>query len=362
MELLYSRFDQMVKKYPNNVAVIYLGEKFTYRRLNELSLRFALSLRDLGVNKGDKVILYLPNSIQWIIAFLGILRIGAIAVPVSPIYTSYEIRYMLNDSGAETIICQDTNFCYVSDIIDETPLKRVIVTNLADLLPFWKRAIGYLFDKIPEGKVKKENRVYSFKSLLKNKPLSSFPEIDPYRDLAYILYTGGTTGKPKGVPGNHAGMTSYMKDIIENVVKGYLLEGKDIYICINPLFHIMSLGLFMTIGLGMGNTTIVMPIPQIDAILFAIERYKVRWFLGVPALYRMILENDRIDYYDLSSLRYCFCGGDTLPSEVYRRWKERFGIPIYQVYGSTEAGHVSYSPLDKEPEPMCVGKPLKSKL
>jgi long-chain acyl-CoA synthetase len=305
--------------------------------------------------------LYIPNCIQWVVAFLGIVRIGAVVVPVSPIYTSYEISYMLNDSGAETIICQDTNFCYVSDVIDKTPLKRVIVTNLAELLPFWKRAIGYLFDKIPKGEVKKEKNVYSFKRLLKAPVLSQFPDIDPKRDLIYILYTGGTTGMPKGVPGNHAGMTSYMQDILEDVVKGYLMEGKDRYICVSPLFHIMSLGFFMTIGLSMGNTTILMPIPQVDAILAAIERYKVRWFLGVPALYRMILENDRLDCYDLSSLKYCFCGGDVLPSEVFRRWKERFGIPIYQVYGSTEAGHVSYSRLDKEPEPMCIGKPLKSR-
>ena len=363
--LIHGRFEHMVKKHPDNIAVIYLGERFTYKKLNKLSLSFAASLMELGIKEGDRIMLYLPNSIQWIIAFLGILKIGAVAVPVSPIYTSYEIRYMLNDSGAETIICQDTNFCYVEDIYDETPLKRIIFTNIAELLPAWKRAIGHLFDKIPDGKVKKGKNVLRFKDLIRTPGTRSLPDassyVDPEKDLTYILYTGGTTGDPKGVPGNHAGMTSYMEDILGDVVKEHLLEGKDSYICINPLFHIMSLGFFMTIGLSMGNTTVVMPIPQIDAILSAIERYRVRWFLGVPALYRMILENDRLDYYDLSSVKYCFCGGDVLPTEVYRRWKERFHIPIYQVYGSTEAGHVSYSPLDKEPEPMCVGKPLKSR-
>jgi len=172
MELIFNGFDQMTEKYPDNVAVIYLGEKFTYRELKELSLRFASSLKELGVNKGDKVMLYIPNSIQWVIAFLGILRIGAVVVPVSPIYTSYEIRYMLNDCRAETIICQDTNFCYVADIIDKTPLKRVIVTNLADLLPWWKRLVGYLFDKIPEGKVKKERGIHY---LLEERSLDSLP-------------------------------------------------------------------------------------------------------------------------------------------------------------------------------------------
>ena len=104
-----------------------------------------------------------------------------------------------------------------------------------------------------------------------------------------------------------------------------------------------------------------MPAPQIDAVLETIERYKARWFLGVPALYRMILENDRLDRYDLGSLTYCYCGGDVLPLEVFNRWKERFGIPIYQVYGSTEAGHVTYSRIDGHPSPTTIGHPLKSR-
>jgi long-chain acyl-CoA synthetase len=104
-----------------------------------------------------------------------------------------------------------------------------------------------------------------------------------------------------------------------------------------------------------------MPSPQVDAILKAIQRNRVRWFLGVPALYRMILENDRLDRYNLKTLRYCYCGGDVLPIEVYNRWKGEFGIPIYQVYGSTEVGHVTYSRLDKDPENLSVGKPLKSR-
>jgi long-chain acyl-CoA synthetase len=130
---------------------------------------------------------------------------------------------------------------------------------------------------------------------------------------------------------------------------------------VNPLFHIMALGLFMSLGLNKGNMTLLMPAPQIDAILDSIQHYKVRWLLGVPALYRMILENDRIDYYDLSSLNYCYCGGDVLPVEVFNRWRDRFGIPIYQVYGSTEAGHVTYSRIEMEPKANTVGLPLKSR-
>ncbi len=360
-ELTFTRFDQMSERYPDNIAVIYLGERFSFSRLRNLSERFSSALIDLGVKKGDRVMIYIPNCIQWIIAFLGIQKIGAVIVPVSPIYTSHELDYMINDSGAETIICQDTNFCYAKEVFANAALKRIIVTNLVDLLPFWKRHFGVLFDKIPHGKVDRSEGVYSFSALLDQPPLKASIEMNPAKDLSYILYTGGTTGFPKGVPGNHIGMVSYVNDVTDDVAGNHLKEGEDVYIAVNPLFHIMALGLFMSLGLNKGNTTALMPIPQIDAILETIQRCCVRWFLGVPALYRMVLENDRLEQYDLSSLRYCYCGGDVLPLEVFNRWKERFGIPIYQVYGSTEAGHVTYSRINEDPKPTTLGLPLKSR-
>jgi long-chain acyl-CoA synthetase len=360
-ELTFTQFERMSEKYPDRPAIIYLGEKFTFTRLRNLINRFGTALRHLGVRKGDKVVLYITNSAQWVISFFAIQKIGAVVVPVAPIYTSFEIEYMINDSGAETIICLDTNFGYVQDVFSKTSLKRAIVTNLVDILPLWKRTVGFLFDKIPNGIVKKGENVHFFKDLIKQSPEKLDVEIDPWEDLSYILYTGGTTGFPKGVPGNHMGMTSYVRDVMTDVAGGYIEEGKDTYIAINPLFHIMALGLFVAIGLNYGSTTIIMPVPQVDAILRAIEKYRVRWMLGVPALYRMILENDRLDQYDLSSLKYCYCGGDVLPIEVFKRWKEHLDVSIYQVYGSTEAGHVTYSRLDREPELTSIGLPLKTR-
>ena len=361
-ELSFSRFDQMSEKYPENTAVLYLGERFTYKTLRNLSERFAGGLQQSGVKKGDKVLLYIPNCIQWVVAYLGIQKAGAVLVPVSPIYTSHEIEYMINNSGAETIICMDTNFGYVKETFNGSCLKQAIVTNLVDLLPAWKRAVGFLFDKVPNGKVDYDDKVLSFKSILKTEPLIKAVEIDPVNDLSYILYTGGTTGFPKGVPGNHIGSTSYINDVTNDVAGEYLKEGEDVYIGINPLFHIMALGFFMAVGLNKGNMVVLMPQPQVDAILESIQRYKVRWFLGVPALYRIILENDRTDQYNLSALKYCFCGGDVLPGKVMHRFREKYDLPIYQVYGSTEVGHVTYSKIGSEPTSgSSIGYPLKSR-
>lgn len=361
-EFTFTRFEQACVKYPNNTAIVFLGEKFTFTELKDLVDRFATGLAGLGIKRGDRIILYLSNSVQLVIAFLAAQKIGAVVVLVAPIYTSHEIEYMVNDSGAETVICHDTNFGYVKEILGNTGLKRVIVTNILDMVSWPKRVIAVLFDKVPHGKVRGGSETISFRSLLKSDPRPPQVELDPEKDLSYILYTGGTTGFPKGVPGNHWGHTSYCNDVTDVVFAGHVRPGEDTYIAINPLFHIMALGLFLGLGLNSGNMTVLMPVPQVDAILAAIERYRIRWMLGVPALFRMILENDRQDLYDLSSLRYCYCGGDALPREVLARWKERVGTPIYQVYGSTEAGHITYSRLDAgDPQPMSIGVPLPSR-
>ncbi len=361
-ELTFSRFEKAVEKYPRHTALVFLGQRFSFAKLKELSDRFATGLSRLGIRKGDRVMLYLSNSVQLVVAFLAAQKIGAVVVLVSPIYTSHELEYMAKDAGAKAVICHDSNFGYVREIVDRTGLELVIVTRLLDLVSPLKRLVAAMFDRAPTGKVEKSPGVHWFKSLLKNPPRPPRVEIDPVADLSYILYTGGTTGFPKGVPGNHWGQTSYVNDISDQVFKGFAKKGGDVYIAINPLFHIMALGLFMALGLNLGNTTVLMPVPQVDAILSAIERYRVRWMLGVPALYRMILENDRLQQYDLSSLKYCYCGGDVLPREVMARWKEHLGVPIYQVYGSTEAGHVTYSRLDQgDPPLMSVGHPLPSR-
>lgn len=185
-------------------------------------------------------------------------------------------------------------------------------------------------------------------------------EINPREHLAYILYTGGTMGVPKGVPGTHSGMVSYIKDMYD-VTEGFVSEGNDVFVLVNPLFHIMAEMMFTGLGLTVGNSTVIMPQPVTDAILESVQKYKATLFLGTPALYRMLLENDRLDRYDISTLKYCWSGGDVLPEEVFNRFKELIHHPIYQVYGSTETGGLTLSPMDKEPTARSLGKPFPSR-
>jgi len=360
-EQVISGFHRACDAYPDRTALIYLGEKFSYSRLRELIDRFAYALYHLGVRVNDKVMIYLPNCPQFLIGYFGAQQIGAIPVPVSPIYTPHEIRYLINDAGAETVLCQDTNFRYVQEVFPDTCLKRAIITTYVDLIPLYKRVIGFLFDKIPNGITEKGDNIFSFKQLIREYPPNP-PKLDirPSEHLSYILYTGGTTGFPKGCIATHSGMVSFVNEIRE-VGEGHILDGEEVFIMVNPLFHQLAQGIILGMVLTRGNTAVLMPIPQVDAILDAVERYRGTLFLGAPTLYRMILENDRLDLFDLSSLKYCWSGGDVLPLEVFHRWREKFHVPIYQAYGSTEVGFTAMSPLDREPVPGSVGLPFPSR-
>ncbi len=360
-EQVISGFERFAESFPDKTAIIFLGTRFTYAELRALIYRFATALADMGVKDNDKVAIYLPNCPQWVAAYLGAQKIGAVPVPISPIYTPYEIKYMLNDSGAETIVCQDTNYGYVKEVFPHTPLKRAVVTNLIELLPPARRIAGRLFDRAPHGVVARDDRLFLFRDLIRKFPAAPpTVAIDPREHLAYILYTGGTTGMPKGVPGTHSGMVSYILDLYD-AIGPYVSEGNEILILVNPLFHIMGKGTFMGIALSIGNPTIIMPLPLVDAILEAIQRYKATLLLGVPTLYRMILECDRLDTYDLSSLRHCWSGGDVLPAEVFTRFRKFTRFPIRQVYGSTETGHLTFGTTSKEITATSLGRPFPSR-
>jgi len=360
---IYSTFAATAERYADKTAVYYLGTRFNYRNLKDLSERFAAALAANGVQPGQRVMLYIPNSIHWMVSWLGIQKVGAVAVPITPIYTPHDVNYIANDSEAEAIVCADTNFGYVTSILPETNIKKVIVAKMADLLPWWKRLFGFMFDIIPRGKIALGDNTYSLRSLLTQHRDPSAPLSNNERNgdaIAEILYTGGTTKFPKGVPFTHnlflvsadeqIRMSEPLIPVEENVIMGNA-----------PLFHILG----QTCGLAAlltGGSLILQPRINLDATFDAIQRCRASTMIGVPALYRMMLEHDRLEQYDLSSLRYCFSGGDVLPIEVSKRWQEKFGIPIYQGYGATETcGGVSMCPVATASPPKSVGRVVESK-
>ncbi|OPY76786.1 MAG: Long-chain-fatty-acid--CoA ligase [Syntrophorhabdus sp. PtaU1.Bin058] len=356
----YQIFEETVNRYRGRPAVRYLGETFHYIDIFAFVERLSTGFTALGLKRRDKIILYMPNTPQWIISWLAIQKIGGVVIPIAPIYTPRDLRYIAGDSGARTIICADTNFGYAKELKEEGTLDTVIVTGMADLLPRYKWLIGKAFDRIPEGRIEKGAGIYELADLMKTRTTMEGAPVSEDETLE-MLYTGGTTKNPKGVPISHALFLESVKaqlDVSASVTPppdNVVLQG-------GPLFHILG----QVFGLGplciTGDCVIIMPKVSIDAFLYYVQTYKAKTFFGVPALYRMILEHDRLDFYDISSLTYCFSGGDVLPQETARRWKERFGKRIYEGYGATETcGGVTMPTVMEEIPPGSIGKALSIK-
>ena len=353
---VYEVFEKVAEGRPDKTALIYLGERYTFAKIKDLADRLATSLSELGVKRGDRAVIYLPHTPQWIITWLSLTRLGAIPVPITPIYTPRDIKYIIDNSGAETIFCMDTNFGYVAQVLPETKLKRVVVTTMDELLPWTKRVFGKIFDKVPHGDFSLDENVFTFKSLLKGKTPPPPPRLSlEERPMLEILYTGGTTGFPKGVPINHA---IFLQSVREQrrASEPLIPIGEDVVVQGGALYHILG----QAVGLGAilhGETLILLPRMNIDGLLDHIQRFKATTLFGVPALFRMILEHDRVDQYDLSSLKYVFSGGDVLPLEVAERWYKKFGKPIYQGYGATETcGGVALTPAGQPFPKGATGK------
>jgi long-chain acyl-CoA synthetase len=352
-DTIYGCFKETAKAFPDGTALIYLNERFSYRELEEMALRFAGSLLRLGIGEGDKVVLYLFNMPQTIIAWLALERLGAVAVPVAPVYSSQDLRYLVNDAGARGIVCMDSNFNYVNEILPDTPLERVIITNMLDLVPWWKRWIARGFDRVSKGTMPSGKEISSFTEMLKKgrpSDLPGFRETGGER-TALILYTGGTTGFPKGVPLSE-GIFLYRVREWRSASEAVVPIGRGITLLAAPLYHIIGEMDAMGPLIVGGEPLIMLPRVVLDALFDHAGRYRATTMFAVPALYRMLLEHDRVDLYDMSSLRYCGTGGDVLPPEVGVRWLAKFKTPLYQGYGTTEfCGAISMSYAEDGPPP-----------
>ncbi len=359
---IYSLFEKTAEKYPDNTAVVYIGTRYSYSKIKEMAERLSVSLSEQGVHPGEKIILYIPNSIHWIVSWLAVMRLGAVTVPITPIYTPHDIEFIANDSQAETIICGDTNFGYVTRVLSNTNLQRVVICGLTDMLPAYKRLFGFLYDIVPGGAVEYDRNTFSLRKLLsrKHRDTTLPPHDFKGTDLCQILYTGGTIKHPKGVPMTHRLFLTSSHEQITTSNPLFMPEDNVIFAGA-PLFHILGQACSLSIILH-GGTLIVQPKVNLDATFASIERFRAKTLIAVPTMYRMILEHDRLDKYDLSSLEYCFSAGDVLPVEVRNRWIEVFDKPIYQGYGATETcGGVTMTPLDIKSPPKTVGRVLPSK-
>ncbi|MDH5450382.1 MAG: long-chain fatty acid--CoA ligase [Candidatus Bathyarchaeota archaeon] len=349
--------DEAVKKWGNTTAVIFYGNKIKHREIHELSSRFATALHDLGVKKGDKVAILLPNCPQFIIAYLGILRLGAVASSMSPLYTPREIKHQLNDSGSKNIVCLDLLYEKVERVWEETELEHAIVTSIADYLPSRGRFFGRIGGKTLSVEIKQRPGVLMFQDLIKKHPPSPPKvEIDPKTDVAALPYTGGTTGMPKGAVLTHHNIVAIQEEMRRFFPD--VEDGKECTVAVLPFYHIYGQSVVMLTGAIRGGMAILFARPDLKDIIAAMEQYGATLFYGVPTLYKYFIGIKRARRFNWKKLKYIFCGADTLHEEVRRDWMRFMGKEIREGYGLTETTAVTHTNPPGRNKPGSFGVPL----
>ena len=356
------RFDQMAVKYSNKIALIFYGKKISYRELKELSDRFAGALADLGVAKGDTVALYLLNSPQYVIAYFGALKAGAKITPISPVYTSKEVKHQLTDSEAGTVVCEDILYDNVERC--GLDLDTVILSNIGDFLPKLKKLFGkaamskaYQGHSAPTPEMIEQAGLHSFSDLLKKyPPQPPDVKIDPKKDLATLPYTGGTTGLPKAAMLTHYNMVSLQQQVMS--FWPFFEEGNETVMAFLPFFHIYGQVVLMLGGLTQGHTLVLFTTPDLDDILTAVERYQASAFYGVPTLYEYLKEHDKTDRVNWKRMKAIVCGADTLHESTIEGWERRTGTKILEGYGMTETTAVSHTSPYQRPKSGSFGVPI----
>ena len=340
-------FDEATARAPERPAVVFYGRSITYRELREASDRLACALAELGVKKGDRVALYLLNSPQFIIAYFAALKCGATVTPISPVYTSHEIRYQIEDSGARAIVCQDILYEKVAKC--GAQLDLVVVTNVNEYLPALKRLFGKKAD-VP-------GKVHWLQDLLKKYPARPpTVNLDPQRDLAALPYTGGTTGNPKGVMLTHYNLVA--AQVMGQAAFPVFEQGKEVILAFLPFFHIYGQVVIMLQGLCQGHLLVLFTSPDTEAILEAMERYRATVFYGVPTLYEYLKDHKDTNKADWKRLKLIVSGADTLHESTMQGWSQRTGSSITEGYGLSECCATSHiNPLNR-PKSGSFGCPI----
>ncbi len=337
-----------------------VGGKLTYKQLNELVDRLATALYQLGVRKGDRVAVMLPNSPHYIISFFAAMRIGAIVVNVNPTYTSRELQHQLSDAGAETIIMLNLFWPKLREVRPETPVKRVIVAHIFDTLGFPSNFLVKSSQRrTPEWvDVHPEQDTFFFAHLLeKYGPTPPKVNIDP-DDTALFQYTGGTTGLPKAAMLSHRNLVANTLQVNAWLVNGK--PGAEKMMAAIPFFHVYGMTVAMLYGIYLGMEIIIVPNPRpIDNVMSVMQKERATLYPGVPAMYIGIINHPKVAEYDLKSIKACISGSAPLPMEVQERFGQITGGRLVEGFGMTEASPVTHcNPVFGRRKAGSIGVPL----
>lgn len=333
------------QKKPHTIAIRFLGKSLTYKELYEATLSFANSLRQMGLQVGDRVSIMLPNCPQAVIGYYGVMLAGGIVVQTNPLYVERELQHQLNDSGAETILALDLVYPKVAAVRSKTPLKNVIITSIKDYLPFPKNVLYPLVQKKQGIKVniKYGEEIKSFAQLVKQGDITPIHVEQQPDDVALLQYTGGTTGLPKGVMLTHRNLVVNTYQCAQWLYKAEY--GNERSLGIVPFFHVYGMTVVMNLTISLASSMILLPKFDVDDALKTIHKEKPTLFSGAPTMYIALLNHPEIRKYDLSSIKACLSGSAPLPVEVQQKFEEITKGRLVEGYGLTETSPVTHANL-----------------
>ncbi|WP_102345340.1 AMP-binding protein [Bacillus sp. Marseille-P3661] len=337
--------EKAMKTVPHKKAIHFLGKELTYKELYESSLKFANFLKSLGVQKGDRVSIMLPNCPQSVISYYGILMAGGIVVQTNPMYTERELQYQIDDSGSKWIVCLDLLFPKVSKVKTITRLEHIIVTTISDYLPFPKNLIYPFIQKKKHGikvEISEGPTTHLFKNALSTSTSDKIPlDISPKEDIALLQYTGGTTGQAKGVMLTHLNLVANTTMCLKWMYK--MKEGEERILGILPFFHVFGMTCVMNFSIMFTSTMILLPKFDAEETLKTIAKLKPTIFPGAPTIFIALLNHSNIKDYDLASINTCLSGSAPLPLEIQEKFETVTGGKLVEGYGLTEASPVTHA-------------------
>ncbi len=351
--------DDTVGKFPSRPCMDFLGKTYTYAELGSLVDRAAAGFRKLGVDKGVRVGLFLPNCPQFIIAYFGILKAGGTVVNYSPLYSEEELRHQIDDSGTTIMVTLGLKALYpkMAAMLDGGRLKSLVVGNLQDVLPFPKNILFSIVKRGDIASVPSDDRHLPFRNLIAPADPCPVTAIDPDDDIAVLQYTGGTTGVSKGAMLTHANLYNNIQQAIQ--WNPDVEPGNERMMGVLPFFHVYAMTVVMGLTLAVGGSIIMHPRFELGPVLKDVNKKKPTLFPGVPTMYMAINNHPKIKQFDLTSIKTCMAGGAPLPAEVKERFEALSGCTLVEGYGLTECSPMATAnPFGAPGKTGSVGLPI----
>ena len=354
-QLLYDA----VARFPDHPCMEFLGKKWTYAETGELAEKAAQGFQKLGVVKGTRVALLLPNTPYYIAAYFGVLMAGGTVVNMNPLYAAGELENMIKDSGAQFLVTMDLAAMYpkARTLLNNTPLKKLIVCSMAEALPFATAVMFNLFKRKTISDVQDDDRQIWWDDLIDNDGEPTPVSIDPKEDVAILQYTGGTTGIPKAAMLTHANVTANARQVSSWFNKPD--PGNEKFLAALPFFHVFAMTVILLVGLEYGAEIIMMPRFDLNDCLKNIDKKRPTLFPAVPTIYTAINNAPNVRDFDLTSIKLCISGGAPLPVEVKKNFEDMTKCVVVEGYGLSETSPVvCTNPTVGENKPGSIGLPM----